>query len=230
LILFLFTISVLFRSEDQQRVSTAVERGKVDPEDVPFSARTVDSRVISALAEQIQSTQKQPETSTSGLKRKHDELNVSSSQVSSSSIPSRPPASSQITDVIYLTDSSEEEETIPTKRPRLNNPVASQPASNQASGSRSGNAVQNLNANEASMDAGDLDNDEDANEGKEAYPVRTINTHRAQEEIYMTYPTEVVGVQYYDGMVGRGEEVDLIREPTNRYDSNAIQVINISGE
>lgn len=30
-------------------------------------------------------------------------------------------------------------------------------------------------------------------------------------------------------MVGPGEEVTLVREPHNQYDSNAIQVVNISG-
>jgi SWI/SNF-related matrix-associated actin-dependent regulator of chromatin subfamily A3 len=31
------------------------------------------------------------------------------------------------------------------------------------------------------------------------------------------------------GMVGPGEEVTLVREPHNKYDRNAIQVMNISG-
>ncbi|KAG8729374.1 hypothetical protein FRC12_021024, partial [Ceratobasidium sp. 428] len=37
----------------------------------------------------------------------------------------------------------------------------------------------------------------------------------------------VVGIQYYDGLVGPGEQVNLVREPTNKYDRNAIQVMNI---
>ncbi|KIL68849.1 hypothetical protein M378DRAFT_70672 [Amanita muscaria Koide BX008] len=39
---------------------------------------------------------------------------------------------------------------------------------------------------------------------------------------------KVVGIQYYTGLVGPGEEVLLLREPNNRYDRNAIQVQNIS--
>jgi SWI/SNF-related matrix-associated actin-dependent regulator of chromatin subfamily A3 len=31
------------------------------------------------------------------------------------------------------------------------------------------------------------------------------------------------------GWVGPGEEVELRREPTNRYDANAVQVLNIGG-
>ncbi|EJD03150.1 uncharacterized protein FOMMEDRAFT_108290 [Fomitiporia mediterranea MF3/22] len=41
--------------------------------------------------------------------------------------------------------------------------------------------------------------------------------------------TQVVGVQYYHGMVGPGEEVTLQREPHNPYDRWAIQVKNIGG-
>ncbi|KAJ7647212.1 SNF2 family N-terminal domain-containing protein [Roridomyces roridus] len=48
------------------------------------------------------------------------------------------------------------------------------------------------------------------------------------DELIVTLDTQIVGVQYYKGLVGVGEEVGLIREPTNPYDSNAIQVNNIS--
>ncbi|WVQ81722.1 hypothetical protein IAT38_003847 [Cryptococcus sp. DSM 104549] len=50
------------------------------------------------------------------------------------------------------------------------------------------------------------------------------------DEHYVTTRTDVVGVQYYRGMVGRGQYVQLQREPSNPYDSNAIkariQVVN----
>ncbi|KAJ7045638.1 SNF2 family N-terminal domain-containing protein [Mycena alexandri] len=48
------------------------------------------------------------------------------------------------------------------------------------------------------------------------------------DELYVTMNTQVVGVQYYRGMVGAGEEVRLTREPTNPYDRNAIKVENIA--
>ncbi|KAJ7178411.1 SNF2 family N-terminal domain-containing protein [Mycena crocata] len=48
------------------------------------------------------------------------------------------------------------------------------------------------------------------------------------EELYVSMETQVVGVQYYRGLVGPGEQVRLNREPTNQYDSNAIQVKNIA--
>ncbi|KAI0344734.1 hypothetical protein BDW22DRAFT_1354880 [Trametopsis cervina] len=48
------------------------------------------------------------------------------------------------------------------------------------------------------------------------------------DELYVTLRTNIVGIQYYKGLVGEGEEVRLIREPTNRYDRNAIKIENIS--
>ncbi|KDR75774.1 hypothetical protein GALMADRAFT_248461 [Galerina marginata CBS 339.88] len=49
-----------------------------------------------------------------------------------------------------------------------------------------------------------------------------------KDEIYCNLATSVVGIQYYKGLVGPGEEVVLVREPQNPYDRNAIQVKNIS--
>ncbi|KAH8119200.1 SNF2 family N-terminal domain-containing protein [Phellopilus nigrolimitatus] len=50
-----------------------------------------------------------------------------------------------------------------------------------------------------------------------------------KDELYCMMSSQVVGVQYYKGLVGPGEEVTLTREPLNRYDRNAIQVKNIAG-
>lgn len=66
---------------------------------------------------------------------------------------------------------------------------------------------------------------------------------------YLRYPTEVVGIQHYRGLVGVGEAVNLvsrlvstgagapdsdcglqIRQPANQYDSNAIQVTNLNNQ
>ncbi|KAF9565547.1 hypothetical protein CPC08DRAFT_815314 [Agrocybe pediades] len=49
-----------------------------------------------------------------------------------------------------------------------------------------------------------------------------------RDELYCNMVTSVVGIQYYRGMVGPGEQVLLVREPHNRFDRNAIQVKNIS--
>ncbi|KAG9003678.1 hypothetical protein FRB93_010899 [Tulasnella sp. JGI-2019a] len=50
-----------------------------------------------------------------------------------------------------------------------------------------------------------------------------------QDEVYATVPSKVVGVQYYTGMVGTGELVSVVREPTNKYDRNAIRILNATG-
>ncbi|KAH9998504.1 SNF2 family N-terminal domain-containing protein [Russula compacta] len=47
------------------------------------------------------------------------------------------------------------------------------------------------------------------------------------DELYCTLSSNVVGIQYYKGLVDAGEQVLLIREPRNKYDRNAIAVQNI---
>ncbi|KAH9961307.1 SNF2 family N-terminal domain-containing protein [Russula dissimulans] len=47
------------------------------------------------------------------------------------------------------------------------------------------------------------------------------------DELYCTLSSNVVGIQYYKGLVDAGEQVRLIREPNNKYDRNAIAVQNI---
>ncbi|MCJ1475579.1 hypothetical protein MMC13_004242 [Lambiella insularis] len=46
-------------------------------------------------------------------------------------------------------------------------------------------------------------------------------------ELYGVLETKIVGVQYYTGYATIGEHAIIKREPTNRYDSNAIRVINV---
>ncbi|KAF9237896.1 hypothetical protein BU15DRAFT_75697 [Melanogaster broomeanus] len=46
----------------------------------------------------------------------------------------------------------------------------------------------------------------------------TIVEPEPVDELYCEMNTSIVGVQYYKGLVGPGEEVRLIREPRNQYD------------
>lgn len=39
-----------------------------------------------------------------------------------------------------------------------------------------------------------------------------------KDELYCVLSSKIVGVQHYHGMVGPGEEVRLVRQPTNPYD------------
>ncbi|KAL7421932.1 hypothetical protein Q5752_003704 [Cryptotrichosporon argae] len=45
-----------------------------------------------------------------------------------------------------------------------------------------------------------------------------------EDEHYVTFKTDVVGIQYYQGLVGQHETVMLRRQPQNQYDANAVQV------
>ncbi|KAI0743822.1 SNF2 family N-terminal domain-containing protein [Daedaleopsis nitida] len=65
-------------------------------------------------------------------------------------------------------------------------------------------------------------------------PVEEVETEdildeETKDEMYVVLRTSIVGVQYYKGLVGAGEEVLLVREPHNPHDRNAIQVKNIGG-
>ncbi|PGH01214.1 hypothetical protein AJ79_07985 [Helicocarpus griseus UAMH5409] len=48
-------------------------------------------------------------------------------------------------------------------------------------------------------------------------------------QLYDTLPTKVVGLRYYNGHATVGEYVTMKREPSNRYDPNAIRVDNVMG-
>ncbi|TDL17295.1 hypothetical protein BD410DRAFT_794458 [Rickenella mellea] len=99
--------------------------------------------------------------------------------------------------------------------------VAYAPGSSQASSSYGGSAMRPSQtggrASEMSltqMEAEDVEDDVEED---------------AKDELYVMMNASIVGVQYYNGLVGPGEEVSLVREPHNKYDRNAIQVKNISG-
>ena len=99
----------------------------------------------------------------------------------------------------------------------------------------------------------DLTGDEDPGGGGSAGTVRLTNNApppaasgvRFDEELgtqpeaddviersvcYGAFESYIVGVQYYDGIVSRKEQVSLVRQPNNPYDRNAIRVENIRGE
>ncbi|TFK94573.1 hypothetical protein K466DRAFT_509225 [Polyporus arcularius HHB13444] len=60
-------------------------------------------------------------------------------------------------------------------------------------------------------------------------PEEDVPEEESKDELYVMMKTAIVGVQYYKGLVGPGEEVILARQPHNQYDRNAIQVKNIGG-
>ncbi|EJD35996.1 hypothetical protein AURDEDRAFT_117185 [Auricularia subglabra TFB-10046 SS5] len=62
----------------------------------------------------------------------------------------------------------------------------------------------------------------DDDEEEEPIPVE----EEVVEELYCSLKADIVGVQYYTGMVGNMEQVLVRREPNNAYDRNAIKVFN----
>eukprot|EP00536_Pseudo-nitzschia_multiseries_P013974 jgi/Psemu1/327386/estExt_fgenesh1_pg.C_6390001 len=56
-----------------------------------------------------------------------------------------------------------------------------------------------------------------------------------EEDLVLQYrlsscAASIVGIRYYDGTAHRGEYVNIVREPHNPYDGNAIRVDNMQGE
>ncbi|KAG9255869.1 SNF2 family N-terminal domain-containing protein [Emericellopsis atlantica] len=49
-------------------------------------------------------------------------------------------------------------------------------------------------------------------------------------ELYGTFDGKIVGIRYYNGRVSPGELVLCIREPQNKFDSNAIRIDNVMGQ
>lgn len=54
-------------------------------------------------------------------------------------------------------------------------------------------------------------------------------TREDTDVLYSSIDLLVVGCRYYSGMLYRGEMADLVREPANPYDPNAIRCDNIHG-
>ncbi|KZO90728.1 hypothetical protein CALVIDRAFT_568793 [Calocera viscosa TUFC12733] len=149
------------RSEDQQKVRTALHSRTIDPADYPANAAPMPQAASSSQTAGPSSSQTAISTATSKSRKRKAET-------------SDPPSSSQ--------------------------PIASQTG---------GRTLMPSQATELRQDE-DVDDDDDG-----------------ADEIYVVMNSQVVGIQYYQGLVGSGEQVLLVREPSNRYDANAIQVLNI---
>jgi SWI/SNF-related matrix-associated actin-dependent regulator of chromatin subfamily A3 len=75
----------------------------------------------------------------------------------------------------------------------------------------------------------DSDDDDDASQ-EEPDSTQGYNEQQYNYSLYGTLNNKIVGVRYYNGYATVGEMVVCRREPNNRYDSNAIQVLNVQGE
>ncbi|KAI0940604.1 hypothetical protein AcW1_003757 [Taiwanofungus camphoratus] len=158
------------RPEDQGKIRMAVGLHRIDPADVPDTAKLQNSQGKTA-----KSNVKAPTTpGSSQTKRKAAAI-----------------ASSQPT-----------------------TPASSQPGSSQPRSSQALHRPSQLSTSQMLEE----DDDEDV-----------VEVEDTRDELYVMLKTSIVGVQYYNGLVGPGEEVRLVRQPENKYDRNAIQVKNIGG-
>jgi hypothetical protein len=165
--------------EDQNRVTTAVQRGSVDPEDVPHSARPFDYSALQALPT-ITSSNRTAAGSQLTNKRKRDD-GPSTSQASARSTTAGPLTQ----EIIELSDSDSDSDsgvvakkrkvddsTILNAARALENRINTTFAASQAAPSTSNASAGSINAasaaalNDEVIDLGDSDNEEDAAEGK----------------------------------------------------------------
>ncbi|KAG8760825.1 hypothetical protein FRC14_001853, partial [Serendipita sp. 396] len=190
--------------EDQHKVTDAVANGKIDPADIPPSARSIDVTSLDIPQPSVaeSSSQTTSQVTLGGKKRKRDEFSQATSTQAS--------ILSQTQDIVELSDTSEDGSISgPTAKKRK--ALDSAPAGLASAAVVARGIIPT--ENQEVVDLGDSDNDSDAGD----------------EEVYVELDTAVVGIKYYTGLVGVGEQVDLVRQPSNQYDRNAICVENISG-
>ncbi|KAJ4316020.1 hypothetical protein N0V94_005647 [Neodidymelliopsis sp. IMI 364377] len=74
--------------------------------------------------------------------------------------------------------------------------------------------------------------DDDDDDASQEVPDSTqgYNEQQYSYGLYGMFQNKIVGVRYYNGYATVGEMVICKREPQNRYDRNAIQVLNVQGE
>ncbi|KAG8837816.1 hypothetical protein FRC18_007854 [Serendipita sp. 400] len=190
--------------EDQHKVTDAVANGKIDPADIPPSAQSIDLTSLDIPQPSVaeSSSQTTSQVTLGGKKRKRDEFSQATSTQAS--------ILSQTQDIVELSDTSEDGSISgPTAKKRK--ALDSAPAGLASAAVVARGIIPT--ENQEVVDLGDSDNDSDAGD----------------EEVYVELDTAVVGIKYYTGLVGVGEQVDLVRQPSNQYDRNAICVENISG-
>ncbi|KAI0356200.1 hypothetical protein OH77DRAFT_1423798 [Trametes cingulata] len=156
---------------DQSKIRLAIGLLRVDPSDVPPTAKAVDAALST------------PDPSQRKRKAQY-EASLAASQ-------GTPPSSSQ---------------------PSLSQPSSSQPPSSQP--------LRRISGLPAGVSFSQPVYEDEAED---------LPEEESRDELYVMLKTSIVGVQYYKGLVGPGEEVILVREPHNKYDRNAIQVKNIGG-
>lgn len=86
-----------------------------------------------------------------------------------------------------------------------------------------------LSANQDTPSQSDPWDREDEEDADDIIILSQDDSNRAGEsfELYGVLHTKIVGIQYYKGHATDGEFVIIRREPSNRFDKNAIRVDNV---
>ncbi|TFY66346.1 hypothetical protein EVG20_g4743 [Dentipellis fragilis] len=194
------------RSEDQHKIRRALASRRIDPEDIPESAKA-PAALIPAPSSSQPPPSSQVSEPPSSSQPSMSQSAPTSTPVASGSGPSQRKRKAEL-DAAF----AEAERSLSAPGGSQPKPLASQPGAPRMSAYEGVRKINNPAG--ATWEEG-VEND--------APPEESI------DELYCTMSTNVVGVQYYKGLVDSGEQVRLVREPQNKYDRMAIQVKNIGG-
>ncbi|KAI0093185.1 SNF2 family N-terminal domain-containing protein [Irpex rosettiformis] len=177
------------RSEDQTRVRIAISLRRVNPQDVPPSAKAPASTTASQDAS--------GSAAASIPSQKKRKAAFEASYRSQQGIPQPGQSQSQTPTLAQV-----------PARVQMQMQTQSQSQTRPQATGRGSNASQAIVVED---------------EVEEVVP-----DDQPIDELYVTMRINVVGIQYYEGLVGEGEEVRIVRDPLNKYDRNAIKIENIS--
>ncbi|KAI0266685.1 SNF2 family N-terminal domain-containing protein [Gloeopeniophorella convolvens] len=189
---------------DRARVRQALSARRVDPTPVAPSQPAPSSPQRAPSLSQLAPSSTQPAPSSSQAKPPSSQLAPFPMQLPSSSQPT-PPSSQPAPPSLAQNKRKAETALARVQSQSLSQGAMAAPSPTQAAARR---AVTGGTAWEEGADAEEV-------------------VEEQVDELYCTMTSNVVGIQYYKGLVDAGEQVRLIREPQNRYDRNAIAVQNI---
>jgi SWI/SNF-related matrix-associated actin-dependent regulator of chromatin subfamily A3 len=134
--------------------------------------------------------------------------------------------------LVYIIDSDSDEPDLPVpKRHQAWRPQAVQPRPSQTLSSQSQPPASASSSFVEEPEVIDLTQDDSPESERELYGVvgRVLVCLRPALVADRLAANKIVGVRFYNGCATAGEVVICQREPSNRYDSNAIKVVNVLG-
>ncbi|KAF9024848.1 hypothetical protein BDZ89DRAFT_1068783 [Hymenopellis radicata] len=234
------------RPEDQQKIRTAIHNRRIDPADIPPSARPPAPTPVSPATQSAPSQKQRRALRDAAATNPHS----SAANTSAPIVPATLPPAVALSPVVVpssqgppsqkqrraLRDAAAAASSVATPSTTAMPTSSSQVSSSQGISSQAQRRAATA-ATKASPNKRKLPHDSGSQATSSAMPSSSqalapvedeALEEETHEELYTSMRTNVVGIQYYKGLVGPGEEVILQREPHNAYDRNAIQVLNIS--